>query len=463
MSRIESDSIGSLEVPADVYYGVQTLRAIENFPITNDRIHPAFIRALGDVKAACAQANLAIDQLPEDIAKAIIQAAEEMAAGKWDDEIVVDPIQGGAGTSLNMNANEVIANRALEILGLPKGTYDKVHPNTHVNMSQSTNDVIPTAFRVALLRVIDQSLGTLEGLAQAFQDKAVEFDQVLKMGRTHLQDAVPIRLGQEFGAFARVLSRDIERLRHAREALFTINIGATAVGTGLNADPEYIRNVVQLLGDRTGYPLVSGEDLVDATQNIDALVNTSAVLKTCAINLVKIANDLRLMASGPKAGFADIHLPPRQPGSSIMPGKVNPVMPELVNQVAFRIIGNDQTVALVGQAGQLDLNVMQPVLFYSLLQSVDILRNAADVFTRYCVTGITANEEHTRAIAEASPSLATAVSPYIGYTAASEIAKESLATGRSVRELVLERGLLSEEVLDRVLEPDALTMPRSLK
>lgn len=462
MPRLESDSIGTLEVPANVYYGVQTLRALENFPITGERIHPAFTRALGDVKVACAQANLAIDQMPEDIAKAIIEASEEMARGDWDDEIVVDPIQGGAGTSLNMNANEVIANRALEIMGLPKGSYDKIHPNTHVNMAQSTNDVIPTAFRIALLRVIDQTLGTLEGLSQAFKDKADEFDQVLKMGRTHLQDAVPIRLGQEFGAYSRVLLRDIARLREAREGLFTINIGATAVGTGLNADPAYIEKVVQILAERTGYPLQSGEDLVDATQNIDALVNTSAVLKTCAINLVKIANDLRLMTSGPKAGFADIHLPPRQPGSSIMPGKVNPVMPELVNQVAFRIIGNDQTVALVGQAGQLELNVMQPVLFYSLLQSVDILRNAADVFTRHCVVGIKANDEHTRAIAESSPSLATALNPYIGYQSASEIAKESLATGRSVRDLVLERGLLAEDLLDEVLQPDALTQPRSL-
>ncbi len=462
MPRLESDSIGTLEVPDNVYYGVQTLRALENFPITGEQVHPAFKRALGDVKVACAQANLAIGQLPKDIAQAIIQAAEEMAEGKWDHEIVVDPIQGGAGTSLNMNANEVIANRALEILGLPKGSYDKIHPNTHVNMAQSTNDVIPTAFRIALLRVIDQTLGTLEGLVQAFKDKAAEFDQVLKMGRTHLQDAVPIRLGQEFGAYARVLQRDVERLRSVREGLFTINMGATAVGTGLNADPAYIEQVVQILAERTGYPLQSSEDMVDATQNIDALINVSSVFKTCAINLVKIANDLRLMASGPKAGFADIHLPPRQPGSSIMPGKVNPVMPEVVNQVAFRIIGNDQTVALVGQAGQLELNVMQPVLFYSLLQSVDILRNAIDVFTRYCVTGIQANEKHTRAIAESSPSLATALNPYIGYQTAAEIAKKSLATGRSVRDLVLERGLLSEDLLDEVLQPDALTEPRSL-
>lgn len=463
MPRLESDSIGTLEVPAGVYYGVQTLRALENFPITGERIHPAFIRALGDVKVACAQANLAIGQLQQDIAKAIMQAAEEMAQGDWNDEVVVDPIQGGAGTSLNMNANEVIANRALEIMGLAKGTYDKVHPNTHVNMAQSTNDVIPTAFRIALLRVIDQTLGTLTGLSEAFQNKAAEFDQVLKMGRTHLQDAVPIRLGQEFGAYARVLLRDVERLRNAREALFTINIGATAVGTGLNADPAYIEKVVQLLAERTGYPLQSGEDLVDATQNIDALINTSSVLKTCALNLVKIANDLRLMASGPKAGFADILLPARQPGSSIMPGKVNPVMPELINQVAFRVIGNDQTVALVGQAGQLDLNVMQPVLFYSLLQSVDILRNAADVFTRYCVTGIEANADYTRSVAESSPSLATALNPYIGYQTAAEVAKESLATGRSVREIVLERGLLAEDLLDDVLQPDALTQPRSLQ
>lgn len=462
MPRLEKDSIGTLQVPDEVYYGVQTLRALENFPITGERVHPAFIRALGEVKVACAQANHAIGQLGDDIADAIIQAAKEMADGKWDDQVVVDPIQGGAGTSLNMNANEVIANRALELLGLAKGSYDKIHPNTHINMAQSTNDVIPTAFRIALLREIDKALETLTALARAFEDKAKEFDQVLKMGRTHLQDAVPIRLGQEFGAYARVLLRDVDRLERARESLYTVNIGATAVGTGLNADPRYIERVVQLLKESTGYPLRSAEDLVDATQNIDALVETSAALKTCAINLVKIANDLRLMASGPKAGFADLRLPSRQPGSSIMPGKVNPVMPEVINQVAFRIIGNDHTVELVGQAGQLELNVMQPVLFYSLLQSVGILRNAADVFARYCVQGIEANEERTRAITEASPSLATALNPYIGYQTAAEIAKESLATGRSVRELVLERGLMSEELLDEVLQPDALTVPRPL-
>lgn len=462
MPRLESDSIGTLEVPEGVYYGVQTLRALENFPITGERVHPAFIRALGDVKAACAKANQAIGQLPDTIAKPIIQASDEMADGQWDDEIVVDPIQGGAGTSLNMNANEVVANRALEIMGLAKGKYDTVHPNVHANMAQSTNDVIPTAFRIALLRVIDQTVGTLEEFSRALRKKADEFDQVLKMGRTHLQDAVPIRLGQEFGAFSRVVARDIDRLKEAREALFVVNIGATAVGTGLNADPAYIEGVITALQERTGYPLKIGDDLVDSTQNIDALVNTSGALKTCAVNLVKIANDIRLMASGPKAGIADIHLPARQPGSSIMPGKVNPVMPELINQVAFKIIGNDLTATLVGQAGQLELNVMQPVLFYSLLQSVDILRNSVDVFTRFCVTGIEANEEHTRAIAESSPSLATALNPFIGYEAAAEIAKESLATGRTVREIVLERQLVDEQLLDKILQPDALTEPRAL-
>lgn len=462
MPRFESDSLGMLEVPDDAYYGVQTLRALENFPITGQRIHSAFIHALGDVKAACIAANAKIGHLEEPIARPLLQAADELAQGMWDHQIVVDPIQGGAGTSLNMNANEVLCNRALELIGHAKGSYHIIHPNVHANMAQSTNDVIPTAFRVALLRVLDRAIMALQALITALEEKAEEFDNVLKVGRTHLQDAVPIRMGQEFAAYARVLERDVQRLTEAKTGLYTVNIGATAVGTGLNADPAYIEHTVANLRARTGYPLRRADDLVDATQNIDALVTTSGTLKTCAVNLTKIANDLRLMASGPRAGLGEIKLPARQPGSSIMPGKVNPVMPELINQVAFRIMGNDHTVTLAAQAGQLELNVMQPVLFDALLQSVEILRNAVTVFTELCVEGIEANEEVTRAAAESSPGLATALNPYIGYTAAAEVAKEALATGRSVRDIVLSRGLIPEDVLDKVLQPAALTKPRTI-
>lgn len=462
MPRLESDSLGVLEVPDEAYYGVQTLRALENFPITGLRIHPSLIHALGHVKAASIEANAAIGHLPQELYKPLLQAASEMAEGKWDDQIVVDPIQGGAGTSLNMNANEVIANRALELLGQPKGNYKVVHPNVHVNMAQSTNDVIPTAFRIALIERLGRTIEALSTLQDALQRKAEEFDTVLKVGRTHLQDAVPIRLGQEFAAYAGAIGRDIERVKTALEGLYNVNMGATAVGTGLNADPAYIEQVISHLRTRTGYPIELAKDLVDATQNIDPLVHASAALKTCAVNLTKIANDLRLMASGPTAGFAEIKLPARQPGSSIMPGKVNPVMPEVVNQVAFRIMGNDLTVTLVAQAGQLELNVMQPVAFHALLESADTLANVADVFTKYCIVGIEANAEATRAQAESIPGLATALNPFIGYEAATEIAKEALATGRSIRELVVERGLMDASQLDRVLQPEALTSPRSL-
>ncbi len=462
MPRLESDSLGALDVPDEAYYGVQTLRALENFPITGQRIHPSFIHALGHVKAASIEANHTIGHLPEELYKPLLQAASEMAEGKWDDQIMVDPIQGGAGTSLNMNANEVIANRALELLGYPKGKYDVVHPNAHVNMAQSTNDVIPTAFRIAFIERLGLTIKALLGLQEALRQKAAEFDGILKVGRTHLQDAVPIRLGQEFAAYAGAIGRDVARIRAAREGLHTVNMGATAVGTGLNADPAYIEHVVMYLRERTGYPLELADDLVDATQNIDPLVHASAALRTCAVNLTKIANDLRLMASGPIAGFGEIRLPARQPGSSIMPGKVNPVMAEVVNQVAFRIMGNDLTVTLVAQAGQLELNVMQPVAFHALLESADILANVLEVFTKYCVTGIEANAEATRAQAESIPGLATALNPYIGYDAATGIANEALATGRSIRELVLERELMDEALLDRVLQPEALTSPRSL-
>ncbi|MGE5575757.1 MAG: aspartate ammonia-lyase [Syntrophothermus sp.] len=459
MGRTEKDLIGCKEIADDVYYGIQTVRAVENFPITGQRIHPSLIRAMAVVKKAAALANMECGYLNERIGKAIVQAAEEIIAGEWHGQFVVDPIQGGAGTSINMNANEVIANRAIEIIGGKKGDYLVIHPNTHVNMAQSTNDVFPTAVRIAAITLLKGAVQGLEELAEALRQKEKEFDQVVKMGRTHLQDAVPIRLGQEFGAYAWVVRRDVRRLSRAEESLLVINMGATAVGTGLNADPAYIKAVVGRLRELTGFNLRVAESLVDATQNVDALVEVSAMLKTAAVNLTKIANDLRLMASGPRAGLGEISLPPMQPGSSIMPGKVNPVIAEVVNQAAFQIMGNDLTVTLAAQAGQLELNVMEPVLVYNLLQSLDILRNVAVVFKHRCIVGIRANAERCRELLDKSVGVVTAINPHVGYEVASQIAKEALMTGRSVRSIVLERGLLTPEELDVILSPIEMTEP----
>ncbi len=457
--RLEKDFLGEREIPAEVYYGIQTVRARENFPITGYPPHREMILAISMVKKAAALANMEIGILAAKTGKAIISAAEEIIGGKLHEQFVTDVIQGGAGTSLNMNANEVIANRAGEILGGNKGVYSKVHPNNHVNMAQSTNDVFPTSIRIASLNLAADLIKVLRELADAFKRKAAEFDGIIKMGRTHLQDAVPIRLGQEFAAYARVLERDIKRIRSACDTLRVINMGATAVGTGLNADPAYIKSVCRHLHELTGLDLVRAEDLVDATQNSDAFVEMSGALKTLAVNLSKIANDLRLMASGPRAGLAEITLPAVQPGSSIMPGKVNPVMAELVNQVSFQVQGNDFTIALAGGAGQLELNVMEPVIVFNLLQSLDILRNVIVVFREKCIEGICANEDNCRQEVERSIGIVTAINPHVGYEVASRIAKEALTTGRSVREIVLERGILSQEELDMILNPYEMTKP----
>jgi aspartate ammonia-lyase len=457
--RIEKDLLGEKKVPAEAYYGIQTMRALENFPITGYTPHNQLIIALAMIKKAAALANIETGYLKKEIGEVIAQASTEIIEGKLRDQFMVDVIQGGAGTSMNMNANEVIANRAIELLGGQKGNYKIVHPNVHVNMAQSTNDVFPTAIRIAVLNTAKLLIGELENLVQALEVKAQEFDDVLKMGRTHLQDAVPIRLGQEFAAYARVLKRDVVRVKRAREFLLEINMGATAVGTGLNADVRYIKIVVEFLRKITDLPLRDAEDLVDATQNTDAFIEMSGTLKTLAVNLSKIANDLRLMASGPRAGFREINLPPMQPGSSIMPGKVNPVMCEVVNQVSFQVQGNDFTIALACQAGQLELNVMEPVLVFNLLQSVDILRNVINVFTQKCIIGITANKEACKAMVENSVGIVTAINPHVGYEVASLIAKEAIITGRPVREIVLERGLLTEEELDLILNPYEMTKP----
>ncbi|MGI1657695.1 MAG: aspartate ammonia-lyase [Desulfitobacterium sp.] len=457
--RKEKDLLGMMDVPDNVYYGIQTLRARENFPITGYRPHHELIRALGLVKAATARANMEIGSMSRDVGAAVVSAAMEVAEGRFDDYFVVDVIQGGAGTSYNMNANEVIANRAIEILGGTKGDYSRVHPNVHVNMAQSTNDVFPTAIRIACLNVADDLLMALKELQATLASKAQEFDGVIKMGRTHLQDAVPIRLGQEFAAYAQMLGRDIRRIEGASQSLLIVNMGATAVGTGLNADPVYIEKVSDLLREITGLPLRRAENLVDATQNTDAFMEVSGALKTLAVNLSKIANDLRLMASGPRTGFGEITLPAMQPGSSIMPGKVNPVMAEVVNQVAFQVQGNDFTIALACGAGQLELNVMEPVVVFNLLQSLDILRNVIKVFNERCVVGIVANVERCRNLVENSVGVVTAINPHVGYEVASRIAKEAIITGRPVREIVLEKGVLTAEELEVILNPFEMTKP----
>ena len=457
--RVEKDFLGEKQIEADVYYGIQTLRASENFPITGYKIHEEMINALAIVKKAAALANMDVKRLYEGIGQAIVQAADEILEGKWHDQFIVDPIQGGAGTSMNMNANEVIGNRALEIMGHQKGDYIHLSPNTHVNMSQSTNDVFPTAIHISTLKLLEKLLKTMEDMHSVFKQKAQEFDSVIKMGRTHLQDAVPIRLGQEFAAYSRVLERDIKRIKQSRQHLYEVNMGATAVGTGLNADPEYIKQVVKHLADISGLPLVGADHLVDATQNTDAYTEVSASLKVCMMNMSKIANDLRLMASGPRAGLAEISLPARQPGSSIMPGKVNPVMAELINQIAFQVIGNDNTICLASEAGQLELNVMEPVLVFNLLQSISIMNNGFRSFTDYCLKGIEANEKRLKQYVEKSAGVITAVNPHLGYEAAARIAREAIMTGQSVRDLCLQHDVLTEEELDLILNPYEMTKP----
>ncbi|QQZ07788.1 aspartate ammonia-lyase [Heyndrickxia vini] len=457
--RTEKDFLGTKEVPAEAYYGIQTLRAVENFQITGYRIHEELIKGMAMVKKAAALANMDVKRLYSGIGEAIVKAADELIEGKWHDQIIVDPIQGGAGTSINMNVNEVLANRAIELMGEEKGDYFHCSPNTHVNMSQSTNDAFPSAIHIAVLNLLETLLVSMEEMKAVFQEKAQEFNPIIKMGRTHLQDAVPIRLGQEFEAYSRVIGRDIKRIKQSRQHLYELNMGATAVGTGLNADPRYIESVVKHLAQISGLPLIGAEHLVDATQNTDAYTEVSAALKVCMMNMSKIANDLRLMASGPRAGLGEIMLPARQPGSSIMPGKVNPVMAEVINQVAFQVIGNDHTICLASEAGQLELNVMEPVLVYNLLQSISIMRNAFRTFTDNCLKGIKANEKRLKDYVEKSAGLITAVNPHIGYEVAARIAREAIVNGEPIRELCLKYDVLTEEELNLILDPYEMTHP----
>lgn len=448
ITRKEADSIGTMEVPMKAYYGVQTLRAKKNFHITGRPLHPEFIKNLVRIKKAAAYTNMTAHILDEKIGNAIVKACDEIIEGKLHSQFIVDAIQGGAGTSANMNANEVIANRAIEILGGEKGDYTIVHPNDHVNMAQSTNDVIPSAGKLTILALLPGLLEQLERLHKALRDKSIEFDDVVKMGRTQLQDAVPIRLGQSFEAYAAVIERDIRRTRSLDSELKVLNIGATAVGTAINVNPVYLFHIIRNVNLVCGTDCSQAEDLFDATQNLDGFVHTSAALRVCAVNLSKICNDLRLLSSGPKAGLGEINLPPKQNGSSIMPGKINPVIPEVVSQVAYNVIGNDVTVTMAAEAGQLELNAFEPVIFYKIFESIDTLRGAVETLIDNCILGITANRERCRALVESSAALATALCPALGYKKSAEIAKKCNRTGIPVRQIVLEEGLLPEEELD---------------
>lgn len=457
--RVEKDSIGTKDVPENVYYGVQSLRAAENFHITGLNMHPEIINSLAYIKKAAAITNCEAGLLDKRRTQAIVQACDEILEGKFREDFIVDPIQGGAGTSLNMNANEVIANRAIEILGGKKGDYSVVNPNDHVNCGQSTNDVIPTAGKMTSLRLLKKLKKQLLRLHSALEQKADEFDSVIKMGRTQLQDAVPIRLGQEFKAYSVAILRDLNRMDKAMDEMRTLNMGGTAVGTGLNADESYLRRIVPNLSEISGMDLVQAYDLIDATQNLDSFVAVSGAVKACAVTLSKIANDLRLMSSGPRAGFGEINLPAKQNGSSIMPGKVNPVIPEVVNQVAFNAIGNDMTITMAAEAGQLELNAFEPIIFYCLFQSIDTIAYAVNTFVDNCVIGITANETRCRYFVENSVGIITAICPYVGYQKAAEIAKEAIKTGESVRKLIIEKGLLTKEQMDEIRDPVQMTEP----
>lgn len=459
--RLEHDFLGDMQIPHDVYYGVQTMRAMENFKISNYTISscPSLIRALAYVKKAAALANMELGVLPSAIGKGICAACDDLLADKLHDQFPVDVIQGGAGTSTNMNANEVIANRALEIMGRRKGEYEFCHPNNHVNCSQSTNDVYPTAFRLALHQELTLLAGHMEHLQKGFAQKGAEFADVVKMGRTQLQDAVPMTLGQEFSAYATTIGEDIQRMQEARELLLEINLGATAIGTGITAPPEYARVVRGHLHNLTGLKVTTSENLVEATWDTGAYVQISGVLKRFAVKLSKICNDLRLLSSGPRTGINEINLPRMQPGSSIMPGKVNPVIPEMVNQVCFDVIGKDVTVTMAAEAGQLELNVMEPIMAHCLFRAVDRLGRACGTLQDRCVAGVTANRERCLELVINSIGVVTNLVPVIGYEKSAAAAKDALAGNKSVAAVVLEQGILTKEQLDRLLAPENMLRP----
>ncbi|MFP5269663.1 aspartate ammonia-lyase [Coleofasciculus sp.] len=456
--RIERDSMGERQIPNDAYYGIQTLRAIENFPISGIKPLPTYIDACVLIKKATAIANGNLGCIPQDISQGIIQAADEVLKGQWRDQFVVDIYQAGAGTSHHMNINEVLANRALEILGDEKGNYKRVSPNDHVNYGQSTNDVIPTAIRIGALLALEHTLyPALSDAITALDNKGDEFQDVVKSGRTHLQDAVPVRLGEEFRAWAQILSDHTNRIEQASEDLMVLGLGGSAAGTGLNTHPDYRHQVAQILAQLIDQPLKSAPHLMAAMQSMAPFVNVSGSLRNLAQDLVKISHDLRLMDSGPKTGFKEIQLPPVQPGSSIMPGKYNPVMAEMTSMVCFQVMGYDSAIALAAQAGQLELNVMMPLIAYNLIHSIEILGNTLSALTQKCLAGITARRDRCLDYAEGSLALVTALNPHIGYLNAAAIAKESLETGKSLRQIVLDKGLMSAEDLAKVLDLDKMS------
>jgi aspartate ammonia-lyase len=457
--RIERDPLGELAVPEDAYYGIQTRRAVLNFPVSGLRAPEDLVTATVLVKKAAAEANMTLGRLDRRVGGAIVRAADEVLSGRFRDQFVVDVYQAGAGTSHNMNANEVLANRAAEILGEPRGSYAVVHPNDHVNMGQSTNDTFPAATRLALLLRLEELLGAARGLAASFRNKSEQFAGVVKVGRTHLQDAVPITLGQEFGGYAACLERSADWLETAADQLRELNLGATAVGTGLNAGPEYVEFVIGNLQRETGLALRPAANLFRVTQSMGDVVAYSGALRRLAVELGKVASDLRMLSMGPRAGLSEISLPAVQPGSSIMPGKVNPSIPEMVNQVCFQVTGCDATIGSAAEAGQLELNVMMPVIAWNAIHASTILRNAMVTLRERTVDGIEADPERARELLERSTALATSLSPYIGYVMTAEIAKEAARTGRSIRELVLERRLIDPERLDRILSVEAMTRP----
>ncbi|TYL12272.1 Aspartate ammonia-lyase [Moorella thermoacetica] len=458
-TRQEHDLLGTREVPATAYYGIHTLRTAENFNVSRARVHPELIKALATVKEAAARANLDLGYLPAEKGRAIITACQEVARGELADQFFLDAYQGGAGTSTNMNVNEVIANRALEILGRPKGDYATIHPIDHVNLHQSTNDVYPTAMRVAAIRLLLPLADELAKLQEALQEKEAAFAGVVKIGRTELQDAVPVTLGQEFGAYAQAISRDRWCLYKVEERLRQVNLGGTATGTGLNAPLKYIYLVNDYLRRLTGIGLARAENMIDATQNMDVFVEVSGLVKAAAVTMHKIASDLRFMAAGPRGGPAEINLPERQAGSSIMPGKVNPVIPEMVSQVAMQVMANDYLIAMAASQGQLELNPFAPLIAHTLLESLAMLAAAARIFRTECITGITANPERCQELLAVSPALATALLPYIGYEKATEVVREAVVSGRSIKEIVLEEGYLTSDELENVLTPAAMTKP----
>ncbi len=456
--RTESDSIGSLDIPADAYYGVQTYRGYQNFHITGIPLNSRFIKNIVKIKKAAAITNAKAGLIPEATGKAIVQACEEAIEGKLDRWFITDSIQGGAGTTANMNVNEVIANRATELLGGKKGEY-LCHPNDHVNRSQSTNDVIPTAGRLTVLDYTTELESNVSELIAALDRKAVEFNDIVKMGRTQLEDAVPIRLGQEFAAYSSGIRRCMKLLNEAVREMYSVNLGGTAIGTAVNVKKQYLDEIVPTLSSVTGYDLLRAENLIDATQNLDGFVFVSGALKTLAVSLSKMCNDLRLLSSGPKTGFEEIILPAKQNGSSIMPGKVNPVIPEVVSQVAFAVIGNDTTITLAAEAGQLELNAFEPVIFYKLFESLVCLKNAVKTLTENCIDGIRSNRARCEELLDESVGTVTALCPYLGYKQSAELAKEALKKNRKIKDLVREKHLLDDELLEQILNPFAMTEP----